>query len=295
MNKDSNRLRDFATKVVGRVGKPNDSVAITGSVARGYARADTELELWIIGARSGRSVKRIDGVNVTLIHQTLAEASQLDNLSSHDVDDLVVLEDGSGAFAKITEAWRKVKRRVRAETIRSTQVQVQSELDRAKHGSAIHRAAHLRFVCWRLMCLRLFIDRGWRTPRLHELREELPAPLRRQLDSALALPSAAICKRAVKLLPAAAREVKKLDALPDFAKLLPDEAAFLARRELMFELLPRVFREYGITDLRGAELLQSVAPKTREAFLLLEPNATEATVKKLRALAESFERSFAVS
>lgn len=298
----SEELRAFARRVLPKLVKPGDAVAITGSVARGNARADSDLDLWIIGPRSGRFPRSLEGVSITLLCQRPAEASNFDNLCLYEVDDLVVLEDGSGAFARTLETWRKQRRRVRAEIIRSTQAQVQWELDRAKQGSALHRAAFLRLVCWRLMCLRVFIDRGWRVPRLHLLREELPASLRRQLDAALALPSAAVCRRAVKLLPAALKEVRKVagddgyalpEAIAEKAKLAPDEAAFLARKELMFELLPRVFKEYGITDLRGAELLQPVAPKLRQAFLLLEPKASDATVKRLRAQAELFERSFA--
>jgi hypothetical protein len=129
-------------------------------------------------------------------------------------------------------------------------------------------------------------------PRLHVLREKLPAPLRRHLDAALALPGPAACRRAVALLPAALKEVKKLagddgyqlpESIAAKSKRAPDEAALVARKELLLELLPRVFHEYGITDVRGVELLGSVAPKLRAAFLALEPRADEATVKRLRA------------
>ena len=219
------------------------------------------------------------------------------------MDDLQIIEDSSGAFARLTELWRKQRRRVRAEIIRSTEAQIRWELERGQPGSsALHQATFLRFACWRLVCLRVYIDRGWRVPRLHLLREELPAGLRRQLDSALALPGAAAIRRAVKLMPAALKEVKAIagddgyalpESIAEKARLAPEEAAMVARKELLFELLPRVFGEYGIGDIRGVELLGSVAPKLQAAFLALEPRADKATVKKLRTQVSSFQKSLA--
>ena len=275
-------------------------MAITGSAARGNARRDSDLDLWILGTRSGRFVRRIEGVSVTLLCQTSTEAERFDNLCLYEVDDLHVLEDTSGAFARLTGSWRKHRRRIRAEIIRGTQAQIRWELERAEKGSALHQATFLRFACWRLACLRVFIDHGWRVPRLHLLREQLPAPLRRQLDSALGFPGPAACRRAVKLMPAALKEVRKIagndgyalpESISEKAKLAPEEAAMVARKELLFELLPRVFHQYGIGDVRGVELLQSVAPNLRAAFLALEPRATAATVKGLRAHALALERS----
>ena len=275
-------------------------MAVTGSVARGNARADSDLDLWILGERSGRFVRRVDGVSVTLLCQTPAEAEVFENLCLYEVDDLLVLEDGSGAFAKVNELWGKWRRRIRAEIIRASERQVSWELSHAERGSALNRAAFLRFACWRLVCLRVYIDRGWRVPRLHVLRDQLPALLRRRLDEALSLPGAAACRRALKLMPGALKEVKALagddgyslpESIAEKAKLAPDEAALVARKELLFELLPRVFDVYGITDVRGVELLGPVAPKLRAAFLALEPSADEATVKRLRAHAVALRQA----
>lgn len=300
MTQDALRLRAIAERILPRIAKPGDAIAITGSVARGNARADSDLDLWILGTRSGRFLRRINGVSVTLLCQTPDEAAQFDNLCLYEVDDLLVLEDSSGAFAKLIEVWRKQRRRIRAEIIRSTQAQVRWELERADAGSALHQAVFLRFACWRLVCLRVYIDRGWRVPRLHLLREQLPAPLRRQLDSALGFPAAAMCRRAVLLMPAALKEVRAIagddgyslpESILEKAKLAPEEAALLARKELVFELLPRVFGEYGISDVRGVELLGSVAPKLMSAFLMLEPKANAATVKRLRGQVRVLERA----
>lgn len=295
------RLRSFASRILPRITKPGDAVALTGSAARGNATPDSDLDLWILGTRSGRFTRRIEGVSVTLLCQTPAEAEHFDNLCLYEVDDLLVLEDGSGAFTRLKETWRRQRRRIRAEIIRSTRAQLRWELERAKPGtSLLHQSVFLRFACWRLVCLRVFIDRGWRVPRLHVLRSELPAPLRRVLDSSLGLPSASACRRAVKVLPAALKEVQAIagkdgyelpGSIAEKAALAPHEAAMVARKELLFELLPRVFQVYRIGDLRGVELLGEVAPKLRAAFVALEPRATTEGVKRLRGQLQVLKRS----
>jgi predicted nucleotidyltransferase len=293
-------LRSWAQAILPRITQAGDCVAVIGSVARGNARADSELDLWIIGKRSGRIVRRIDGVSVTLLCQQPVEARAFENLCYFEVDELVVLEDGAGEFEKVQTLWRKQRRRVKAEIIRATNAQLDFEFSRAEAGSAGHRATFLRLAAWRLMCLRLFIDTGWRVPRLHLLQEELPKALWRRLDEVLALPSAAKTRAAVALLPGALKEVAKFggpddyrlpEALVEKVTLAPDEAAFIARKELVYELLPRVFGAYGITDLRGVELLGTVAPKTKRAFELLEPKSDERAVKKLRAHLSVLRRS----
>lgn len=296
----SAELRALATAVLPHVAQRGDCVAITGSAARGNARADSDLDLWILGKRRGRFVRSFHGVSVTLLCQTPAEAMKFENLCLSEVDALLLLDDTTGAFERLKAVWRKQRRRVGAEIIRSSQAQLRLEFERAETGSALQRATFLRLACWRLMVLRLYIDTGWRVPRLHLLRAELPAGLRRRLDEVLALPSAAACRRAVKLLPAALREVEKFGPLDGYrpptsiaerVARAPDEAAFLARKELVYELLPRIFRAYGITDVRGVELLGGVAPKTREAFLLLEPPANAHVVKLLRRHAAALRKS----
>lgn len=270
-------------------------MAITGSAARGNATADSNLDLWMLGARSGRFVKKLNGTSVTLLCQTPDEARAFDNLCLFEVDDLLLLDDRTGAFEQVRSVWRKQRRRVRAEVIRSTQRQIQLELTRGANGSDWHRSTFLRLAAWRLLCLRVYIDHGWRVPRLHALRASLPKPLSKRLDDVLALPSAKNVGAALKLLPRAVREAKQHVphngyALPPLEGAL-DEIGFVARCELINELLPAVFSTWGITDVRGVELLERVAPATAKAFTLLQPNPKKGVVKKLEAHIDAIQSS----
>ncbi|MFT3712121.1 MAG: nucleotidyltransferase domain-containing protein [Archangium sp.] len=297
---DSMRLRALALEVLKSVSKKGDCIAITGSVARGNATRDSELDLWILGSRSGRFTKNVHGTNVQLLCQRPEEAVAFDNLCLFEVDDLLLLDDRAGAFEALRRVWKKQRRRVRAEVIRGTQKQTELELARGQQGSEWHRATFLRLAAWRLLCLRVFIDHGWRVPRLHALRASLPKPLSKRLDEVLALPKPANARAAVKLMKGVEREARQHVDLGDYAlphaldakvKTAPDEAAFLARQELVSDLLPAVFNTWGITDVRGVELLGRVAPNTAKAFQLLEPRPKKGDVKKLQAHVAAIQRA----
>jgi predicted nucleotidyltransferase len=297
---ESLRLRALALEVLPSVSKKGDCVAITGSAARGNATRDSELDLWILGTRSGSFVKRVHGVDVRLRCQHPDEAVTFDTLCQAEVDDLLLLEDRAGAFEAVRRAWKKQRRRVRAEVIRSTQKQVELELARGETGSDWHRASFLRLAAWRLSCLRVFIDHGWRVPRLHALRASLPRALAKRLDEVLALPKPAAARAAVKLMPRVEREARQHvdlrgyalpDALTSKLKWAPDEAAFVARKELLTELLPCVFNTWGITDVRGVELLGRVAPHTARAFSVLEPRPRAGDLKRLLKVIAEIQRA----
>lgn len=295
---EARRLRALAQELLPSLVKPGESLAIIGSVARGNATAASDLDLWILGKRSGREVKSIQGATVTLTRQTLEEALAFENLCLFELDDLLLLDDRSGAFERVRTVWKKQRRRVRAEVIRASQRQIELELDRGAAGSDRHRATFLRLACWRLLCLRVFIDHGWRVSRVHALEAALPKPLVKRLNEVLDLPSAKNAAKAVALLPAVVREAKqhgliKTYQLPESItakRVAPQEAAFLARRELVSQLVPCLFQTWGITDLRGIELLGKHAPNAKKAFERLEGTVQRGTVKKLEAHLAAIQR-----
>lgn len=292
---DSLRLRALALELLPSVTRPGDCVAITGSAARGNATSESNLDLWILGERSGRFERRVHGQRVTLMCQHPDEAREFDNLCAFEVDDLLLLDDRGGAFEALRTVWKKLRRRARAEVIRAMQKQVQVDLARGANGSDWHRASFLRLAAWRLLCLRVFIDHGWRVPRLHALRASLPKPLSKRLDEVLALPKDKHVKAALKLMPKVVREAKQHVPLTGYAlpnlSLATEEAGFVARCELIGELLPCVFSTWGITDVRGVELLGRVAPNTTKAFTLLQPAPKKGELKKLVAHVAAIQRA----
>ena len=297
---EARRLRALAQELLPSLSKSGESVAIIGSVARGNATSASDLDLWVLGKRSGRELKTVQGATVTLTRQTLDEALAFENLCRFEVDDLLLLDDRSGAFEKVRTTWKSQRRRIRAEVIRASQRQIELDLDRGSAGSDRHRATFLRLACWRLLCLRVFIDHGWRVPRLHALEAALPKPLVKRLHEVLDLPSAKQGAKAVALMPAVVREAKQHVPLTGYtlpegitakSTAAPREAAYLARRELISELLPAVFHTWGITDVRGIELLGKQAPNAKKAFELLEGTVQRGTVKKLEAHLAAIERA----
>ncbi|MDP1919682.1 MAG: hypothetical protein Q8L14_25745 [Myxococcales bacterium] len=277
-------------------------MALTGSAARGNARADSDLDLWVLGARSGRITVNRSGTSITLLCQRFDEATTLDNLCFYEVDDLIVLRDPSGAFDRLKRIWNRRRPAIHRRIETATEEQLVWELERGSRGSLLHRAAFLRLACWRMACLFVFLKRGWRVPRLHLLAEELPAASSRRLDAVLGLPSAAVCRRFARQMPRAVRELEAMlardgkavrlevpESIAAKAGSAPKEAAFLARRELVLELLPVVFARYGVTDLKGVELLDR-APTARAVLLGLEPKASEKTVQALQQHARALAK-----
>lgn len=286
----SRELRALAAQWLPTLVDDADAVALTGSAARGNARADADLDLWVLGRWSGRATLVRDGVSVTLLCQRPAEAMALDNLCFYEVDDLLVLRDVGGVFARLTKRWRQHRRTLRARILATTDEQLAWELERASRGSALHRATFLRLAGWRLACTFVFLEKGWRVPRLHLLDEALPRAEASRLHRVLGLPPDAACRRAVGLVPSAVAQLERLlderrldvpEAIAAKARSNPREAAFLALRSLVLEWLPEVFARYGVTDVKGVELLDR-APAAQRLFVALSPPVTDRALASLR-------------
>jgi len=268
---DSLRLRALALELLPKVAKKGDCVAVTGSAARGNATPGSNLDLWVLGKRAGLSEFTTHGTRVTLRCQRPLDALSLENLAYAEVDDLLLLDDRGGAFEKVRSTWKRVRRRVRAETIRAAQRRIEFDLNYADGGGEWQRVTFLSLASYRLLALHGYLEHGWHAPKLAMLRASLSPALQKRLDLALALP-----KKVGPLaadLKKARTEAVKLEGTAWIAwpERTGEDAALAARIELLEEVLPRVFTPWGITDVRGVELLGRVAPATKRLFERLQP------------------------
>lgn len=273
------RLRRLALHLLPRLVRDGAlGVAITGSVARGTASAGSDLDLWVLGPPEGRRHRRVAGENVTVLTNTPREALDLDRLSYWEVDDLDVLADPHGHFAKVRATFAQHRAALRDDVLAATRVDLLRELALASDGSAWKRLLFLRQAGLRLAMVWLYLRTGWRVPRYRLLAARLPPAARRELEQLLELPSGAAARRALaELVPVAVRARRWLRARGvDVEALHPprevearrragevDEAVVMARRFLTEALVPAVLEGGGGMDVTAL----GAAPRGLRALL----------------------------
>jgi predicted nucleotidyltransferase len=165
--------RDLARQIVAQVGC---SVALTGSAARGDAERGSDIDLWLVGRFPDRRDTILDrGRPVTLLRQPLRRALSFRNLCFWEVRDLLVLEDASGAFAKITGRFAELAPRIDAAVLGATFEAAEYELRSARADDVVDRVRHLRGALHRLAAAWVFKQSHQRVPRLRQFKAQLPA------------------------------------------------------------------------------------------------------------------------
>lgn len=239
-------------------------VAITGSVARGTASAGSDLDLWVLGPPESRRHLRVAGENVTLLTHAPREALDLDTLAAWEVDDLDVLADPHGHFARVRATFARHRAALRRDVLAATRDDLARELSLAADGSAWKRLLFLRQAGLRVAMVWLYLRTGWRVPRYRLLTRHLPTTARRTLARLLDLPAGRTARAALADVgPVTARARRWLARRgANTPRLAPprevaarvaagelDEAVLLARRHLVEALVPAALEVGGVMDV----------------------------------------------
>lgn len=228
-------------------------VAVTGSVARGRATAASDVDLWVLGDRSERRHVRRGRRWVSHLIQPPDEARSFDNLCLWDVDELWVVEDAGGHFARLREAYALRRGAVERAIVAATASALEGLAEEARSGSGWRRVLALQEFSWRAASLGHFLAGGSRVPKLGTLATALPAKARAALFPALGLsPRARLSAGGLAAWGRVAAQVRGLwptvenapppvQAPRDFAaqaRLAPLAAVMTLRRLVSLELLP---------------------------------------------------------
>ncbi|MBN2362231.1 MAG: nucleotidyltransferase domain-containing protein, partial [Deltaproteobacteria bacterium] len=246
----SARLRSIAERCARSLRRREHcAVALTGSVARGDASVGSDIDLWVIGDRGGRQQLMLDGVRVTLLRDTLDGALEIDRLCRFEVDDLVVLADEDGSFARIREHFDGRRLLIRSLVLAETEVALLDELAAAADGPPIARALALGRAALLLAKVEVYFARGWRVPKWRNLAACMAPPLIRALRRLLHLPAGERAPRLDRALPGLIASLRR--------RRLPtgDPIALAVARQRLVGGLP----DDGVVELR--QLLGS-APRS---------------------------------
>ncbi len=163
-------------------------MAITGSVARGDASPGSDVDLWVLGNRSGKLEAQFEGASVTFLCQPVLEAFEFQSLCLFEVEDLKVVRDEHGLFQLLARRYREQRSAVRGAVLDSTAARLEQELGMAQRTDWLQPIG-LRELALRFYKLRLFLSRGWRVPKLRQVRAHTSKQEVRLLDEVLGLPA----------------------------------------------------------------------------------------------------------
>ncbi|MFZ5468635.1 MAG: nucleotidyltransferase family protein [Myxococcota bacterium] len=163
-------------------------VAVTGSLARGDFVAGSDVDLWVLGPKDAREERMVGGVAVSLLWLELKRAKTPEALLRFEVDDAVVLNDVGGHFARLKDTSHQRRAELVSFAAHAAALSMHLVVTRAQAAPPELAVASLREVARRGAALVVFMERGWRVPRLRHFLRALRPPHFHRLIELLALP-----------------------------------------------------------------------------------------------------------
>lgn len=187
------------------------AVAVTGSLARGDLAGGSCVDLWVVGRREAQEAVTVDGVPVCLIWTSRARALTDDALLQFEVADIVPLFDPAGVLREVQDRAAR-----RAQPLRGFLGEASAGFARwliveiGKHGPL--EVPALRELAHRGAALAVFLERGWRAPRLRHFERVLPRESYERFLAILGLPK--LGPASLALLKAAHRGQAPVPGMP---------------------------------------------------------------------------------
>lgn len=190
-----------------RRGQPRaQAIAVTGSLARGDFAPGSDVDLWVLGPKNARDVVTGAGVPVSLLWQTVEHANSLEGLLLFEVEDAVVLHDPEGLLTALKDLAALRRQELHTWVRGSSAVLLTTLVDAVPAMPPAHAVATLREVARRGAALGLFLERGWRVPRMRHFQRGLSGPAWKKLHQLLAL---SLDEKARGALPALLEEARR--------------------------------------------------------------------------------------
>jgi predicted nucleotidyltransferase len=164
------------------------AVALTGSLARGDWQAGSDVDLWVLGNRSDRECFLRGDTPVTLLWQTPRQACLMESLTLYEVEDIWVLYDPAGHFRRVRAACARHAAGIRDFIVSGTARLIRELEASAAHASPAPAIATLRELARRAACLRIYLDWGWRVPRVRAFERHLASGVWRLFAQVQGLP-----------------------------------------------------------------------------------------------------------